>query len=494
MSKYILSIDQGTTSCRAILYDLNFNIISTSQKEFQQYYPHEGWVEHDAMEIWDSQLLCCQNAILSANISATAILAIGITNQRETIVAWDKSTGIPIYNAIVWQDRRTAPACEIDEIKIGKFNRLKTGLSIDAYFSAPKIRWILQSIPIAKELSDKNQLAIGTIDTWLLWKLTQGEVFATDYSNASRTNIFNIQTLYWDQDLLSHYKIPLSILPEVLPTIGEFGKTQSHFLGAKIPIMSMAGDQQASLFGHQCYDIGMVKNTFGTGCFLLQNIGQDFTQSEKGLLTTIAWYENNQVTYALEGSVFNAGSALKWLKDELQIISEYAEMDSLSNSISSSEQVMMVPAFTGLGAPHWDMYARGMLIGITRNTSKAHIVRATLESLAFQTKDIIDAMNSESDSELKILRVDGGVSESDFLLQNLADILQVPVQRSMSRECTALGVALMAAKANGADLNFPSISSIHTFTPQISTEERNKRYRKWLLAIEKSKDWAREEV
>lgn len=488
MSKYTLAIDQGTTSCRAIIFNEKFEIKAVAQKEFTQYFPHEGWVEHDALEIWDTQINCCHEALINAQIKAEEILCIGITNQRETIVAWDKSTGIPIYKAIVWQDRRTADKCIQDEKNIGKINGNKTGLIIDAYFSAPKIRWIIENVKDAKSLIALNQLCVGTIDTWLLWKLTSGEVFATDVSNASRTNSFNIQTLNWDRELLEYYHIPLSILPEVKDSIGFFGNIDKSIFGQNIPITGIAGDQQASLFGHQCWEKGMVKNTFGTGCFLLKNIGEKFELAENGLLTTIAWSEKNQLTYAIEGAVFNAGSALKWLKDELGLIKSYDELDTLATSIDSSEELVIVPAYTGLGAPHWDMYARGLMIGISRNTSKAHIVRATLESIAFQTKDIIDAMNLNH-SSVKALSVDGGVSSSEFLVQFLADILQVPIQRGITNECTALGAALIANKGIRKTLPNLSDNNVEVFLPKLSISDRDIIYKKWQKAVERAKKW-----
>jgi glycerol kinase len=488
MSRYTLAIDQGTTSCRAIIFDEKFDIKAIAQQEFTQYFPQEGWVEHDATEIWTTQLNCCHQALSNGQLKAEEISCIGITNQRETIVAWDKSTGNPIYNAIVWQDRRTASACIEDEKNIGNDVADKTGLTIDAYFSAPKIRWILENAKEAKSLIATNNLCVGTIDTWLLWKLTAGKVFATDVSNASRTNIFNIQTLNWDTELLDYYQIPTSILPEVKDSIGLFGNTDSSIFGIEISISGIAGDQQASLFGHQCINPGMVKNTFGTGCFLLKNIGNQFVKANQGLLTTIAWSENKQITYAIEGAVFNAGTALKWLKDDLELIKSYDELDSLAMSIDSCEELVVVPAFTGLGAPHWDSFARGLMIGISRNTSKAHIVRATLESIAYQTKDIIDAMNI-GNSPVQLLSVDGGVSSSAFLVQFLADILQVPIQRALTNECTALGAALMANKGIRKNLPILNENKNTIIYPKISIEERDLKYKKWQKAVERSKSW-----
>ncbi len=489
MSKYILAIDQGTTSCRAILYDMNYKISAAFQMEFSQFYPHEGWVEHNPIEIWETQLECCKKVIASANIHSKDILTIGITNQRETIVAWNKETGVPIYNAIVWQDRRTAANCIIDETKIGTFNRSKTGLNIDAYFSAPKIRWIIENIPEAKELIKREKLCISTIDSWLLWKLTCGMVFATDASNASRTNIYNIRELGWDQELLDYYQISKSILPDVFPSMHHFGNTDISIFGEEIAISGIAGDQQAALYGHQCFEKGMMKNTFGTGCFLLQNIGNEFKLSDNNLITTIAWQDDEELIYAIEGSVFNAGSALKWIKENLNLIKDYQEIDEICNSVEHTDNDYIVPAFTGLGAPYWDMHARGMIIGLNRNTQKSHIVRATIESLAFQTKDIIQTIELDSGTKVKELRIDGGVSESLFLLQSLSDILQIPIIRTESKECTALGVAKMAAKSMGYTIKTASTSALKYYTPQMNKEKSLENYSKWKNAIERCKNW-----
>jgi glycerol kinase len=490
MSKYILAIDQGTTSCRAILYDLKLNKISSSQKEFKQYFPQEGWVEHNANEIWFTQLSCCKAAMQEAKALGTDIACIGITNQRETIVAWDKSTGKPIYNAIVWQDRRTAADCINDEKIIGPVNGFKTGLPIDPYFSSSKIRWIINNVDKAKTLIASNNLCVGTIDSWLIWKLTNGEVFATDSSNASRTNLYNIQTLDWDEELLTYYQIPRSVLPLVINSIGNYGEVNAEYFGQKIKILSVAGDQQASLYGHQCWEAGMVKSTMGTGCFLLKNIGHRYLNPEQGLLTTIAWTENGQPTYATEGSIFHAGSALKWLKENLNLIQSYDEIETIFKNQDSNDAILMVPAFTGLGAPHWDIFARGIMVGLTRNTSRADIIRATIESIGFQTKDIVTAMDKNTPAKLVELSVDGGVSNSEYICQFIADILQVKINRPTSSECTALGVAMMAAKAFEIEISIEKNKFGDAFYPQISIENATQKYATWLKAIERAKGWA----
>jgi glycerol kinase len=491
MSKFFLALDQGTASSRAILYDQSFNFIAKAQLDITQYYPREGWVEHNPIEIWESQLSCCASVIQKANIRVDQISAIGITNQRETVVAWNKSDGCPVYNAIVWQDRRTSIDCMQDVNLIGiENNRWKTGLNLDAYFSAPKVRWILENIPEAKELLNNNSLCIGTVDSWLIWNLTNGELFITDVTNASRTNIFNIQTLAWDDDLLDYYKIPRSILPNVVDCIGIVGNTSSDIFGNAIPIAGIAGDQQAALFGHGCFQKGMMKNTFGTGCFLLQHIGNEFKLSENKLLTTIAWKKGEELAYALEGSVFNAGSALKWLKENLQLFADYTEADELAASISSTDNVYLVPAFTGLGAPYWDMHARGALLGLNRNTNRAHIIRATFESLAYQCRDIVETLAKDSGVPIQSLQIDGGVSKSPFLQQFLADILQTRIMISPSEECTALGVAMMAAEGIGCSLDAIEWKGIESKMPKMSSQHAEIIYSKWKEAVERSKAWA----
>lgn len=491
MNKYYLALDQGTTSSRAILYDFDFKIVSKSQKDITQIYPQEGWVEHNPIEIWESQLSCCLEVIKLAEIQANQIQAVGITNQRETIVAWDRETGKPISNALVWQDRRTSTDCLFDIDKIGlEKNRFKTGLNLDAYFSAPKIRWILKNNSKAIQLLKSDQLCIGTIDSWLIWNLTQGKSFITDVSNASRTNLFNIQSLEWDEELLRYYQIPKQILPKVVDSIGIAAMTASEIFGESIPVSGIAGDQQAALFGHRCFTKGMMKNTFGTGCFLLQNIGNNFKLSEHKLLTTIAWKNGEELVYALEGSVFNAGSALKWLKENLRLFDEYEEADDMAMSISSTENLYVVPAFTGLGAPYWDMQARATMIGLNRNTNRAHIIRATFESLAYQCKDIVDTLAKDSGVPIESLQIDGGVSKSPFLQQFLADILQKEIVVSPSEECTALGVAMMAAEGIGRNIDDLDIVNANIKKPQMLPVQALKLYEKWIDAVSRSKNWA----
>lgn len=491
MNKYYLALDQGTTSSRAILYDFDFNIVCKCQKDITQIYPQEGWVEHNPMEIWESQLTCCLEVIKQTKIQANQIEALGITNQRETIVAWDRETGSPISNALVWQDRRTSSDCNFDFDIIGlEKNRLKTGLNLDAYFSAPKIRWILKNNAEAIQLLKSDQLCIGTIDSWLIWNLTQGKSFISDVSNASRTNLFNIQSLEWDEELLRYYQIPKQILPNVVDSIGVAAITSSEIFGISIPIAGIAGDQQAALFGHRCFTKGMMKNTFGTGCFLLQNIGNNFKLSENKLLTTIAWKSGEELVYALEGSVFNAGSALKWLKENLRLFDDYQEADDMASSISTTENLYVVPAFTGLGAPYWDMQARATMIGLNRNTNRAHIVRATFESLAYQCKDIVDTLAKDSGVPIESLQIDGGVSKSPFLQQFLADILQKEVVISPSEECTALGVAMMASEGLGRNMDDLDIVNTNIKKPQMPHEQAIKLYEKWIEAVSRSKNWA----
>jgi glycerol kinase len=487
MSKYVLAIDQGTTSCRAILYDVNYKIAASKQLEIKQYYPNEGWVEHDPIEIWEKQFQVCQDVIQSSKILPNQIEGIGVTNQRETIVAWNRETGLPIYYAIVWQDRRTANACIEDEKQIGlENNRNKTGLNVDAYFSCSKIRWILENVEGARQLSQDGKICFGTMDTWIIYKLTNGAQFVTDYSNASRTNLFNIRSLQWDQELIDYYSIPIVSLADVKDSIGRIGVTAIELFGSEIPISAIAGDQQAALFGHHCLEPGMIKNTYGTGCFLLQNIGEQFQLSDHKLLTTIAWKYDNSCFYAIEGSIFNAGSALKWLKENLQLFSKYEDIDSICGRIKDTDGVVVVPAFTGLGAPYWDMYARGNISGLTRNSNRDHIIRATVESLAFQTRDIVETMQKDSMIPIPELRVDGGVSESRFLLQFLADILQIPVIKSESKECTALGVAMMAGIGVGLDTKQIQVRlNEDKFLPQISKEYSDSQYFNWKHALEK---------
>ncbi len=451
MEKYILSFDAGTTSSRAIIFDKKGQIINVAQKEFQQIYPKAGWVEHDPMEIWASQSGVAREVLEKSAIRPDQIVGIGITNQRETTIVWDKNTGKPIYNAIVWQCRRTASYCErlkekgwIDKI------RDKTGLVVDAYFSATKIAWILDNVEGAREKAERGDLLFGTVDTWLVWNLTRGKVHVTDYSNASRTMLFNIKDLKWDDEILEALNIPKSMMPEVKDSSCIYGYTDEHtYGGARIPIAGIAGDQQAALFGQNCFKPGMVKNTYGTGCFVLMNTGQEMIRSKNGLLTTIAWGIDGKVSYALEGSVFIAGAAIQWLRDELRLVYDSPQSEYYANKIEDTDGVVVVPAFTGLGAPYWDMYARGGIFGLTRGTKREHLVRATLESLAYQSKDVIEAMQEDAKIPLAHLRVDGGASANNFLMQFQADMLDTEVHRPRTLETTSLGAAYLAGLAVG---------------------------------------------
>ncbi len=497
MSKYILSLDQGTTSCRAIIFDKKANIIGTSQKEFTQFYPETAWVEHDPMEIWKTQLSVVKAVLKKCKIKATDIAAIGITNQRETTMVWDKNTGEPIYNAIVWQDRRTAAFC--DELKkdgLTSYVRKNTGLVIDAYFSGTKINWLLNNVEGARERAEKGDLLFGTMDSWLVWKLTGGKVHITDYTNASRTMIYNIRKLKWDKKMLKRMDIPASMLPEVKQSSEKYGVTDKSLFGASIPIAGIAGDQQAALFGQACYDVGMAKNTYGTGCFMLMNTGNKMVASKAGLLTTIAWGINGKVTYALEGSVFIAGAAIQWLRDGLKVIDESPDSEYYAMKVPTTDGVYVVPAFAGLGAPYWDMYARGAIFGLTRGTDKTHLIRATLESLAYQTKDVLMAMEKDSGVALKSLRVDGGASANNLLMQFQADILGTPVDRPKIIETTALGAAYLAGLAVG----YWKENEIRknwqldiTFKDKMEEQQRTKKYAGWQKAVKRTMDWEREE-
>ena len=447
---YILSLDQGTTSSRAIIFDKNSNIVAVEQQEFTQYFPKSGWVEHDANEIWQTQLQVAQNVLKKNNIKPSQIKGIGITNQRETTLVWDKNTGEPIHHAIVWQDRRTAGYC--DQLKkkgFANYVRKNTGLVIDAYFSGTKIKWLLDNVKGARAKAKKGALLFGTMDTWLVWKLTGGKVHVTDYSNASRTMIYNIKNLDWDSKMLKEMNIPVEILPEVKASSKVYGKTEESLFGESIPIAGIAGDQQAALFGQVCHQKGMAKNTYGTGCFMLMNTGNEMVTSKSGLLTTIAWGLSGKVSYALEGSVFIAGAAIQWLRDGLKILDDSPDSEYLASKVDDTEGVVVVPAFAGLGAPYWDMYARGAIFGLTRGTTKAHIIRATLESLAYQVKDVLNAMEKDSKVKLKALRVDGGASANDLLMQFQSDMLDAAVERPKIIETTALGAAYLAGLAVG---------------------------------------------
>ena len=498
MSKYIMSLDQGTTSSRCILFNKNGLIESVAQKEFTQIYPKAGWVEHDPMEIWFTQISVATEAMQKINATASDIAAIGITNQRETTVIWDKTTGKPIYNAIVWQCRRTSDICDV--LKEEGFDQIikeKTGLIIDAYFSATKIKWILDHVEGAREKALKGQLFFGTIDTWLIWNLTKGKVHVTDYSNASRTMLFNIHTLKWDEEILTRLDIPTSMLPQVKPSSCVYGHTNATLLGGEIPISGAAGDQQAALFGQVCHTPGTAKNTYGTGCFLLMNTGEKAILSHKGLLTTIAWGIDNKVEYALEGSVFIAGAAIQWLRDELRMIDHAAHTETYANSVPDSNGVYIVPAFTGLGAPYWDQYARGTILGLTRGVKKEHFIRATLESLAYQTYDVLMAMQEDSGISLKALKVDGGACANNFLMQFQSDILGAKVDRPEVIETTALGAAYLAGLAVGYWKDQEDISTnwalSKSFTPKMESSKREFLLKGWHKAIKCTREWAKED-
>lgn len=493
--KYILSFDQGTTSSRAILFDHSGQIIKTAQKEFTQIYPKAGWVEHDPMEIWGTQSGIAREVLETAGISPFEIAAIGITNQRETTVVWDKSTGRPIYNAIVWQCRRTAEIC--DALKAGgheAYIKSVTGLVVDAYFSGTKIQWILDNVEGARAKAEAGNLLFGTIDTWLIWNLTRGKVHVTDYSNASRTMLFNIDTLEWDETLLELMHIPRTMMPVVKSSSEVYGTTDEHtFGGALIPISGVAGDQQAALFGQACFEPGMAKNTYGTGCFMLMNTGEKRIPSKNGLLTTIAWGIDGKITYALEGAVFIAGASIQWLRDEMKLIHEAKDSEYYASKVEDTGGVYVVPAFAGLGAPYWDMYARGAIVGMTRGTNKNHIIRATLESIAYQTKDIIDAMVEDAELDLKALKVDGGATVNNFLMQFQADLLGVAVDRPVVTETTALGAAYLAGLSVGF---WPSTVAItenwavaRHFEPHLENEQREELYKGWRKAVSRAMAW-----
>ena len=455
MSDYILSIDQGTTSSRAILFNREGSIIAVSQKEFEQIYPKPGWVEHDPLEIWSSQVSVVTEAIAKAGLNSIDIHAIGITNQRETTIVWDKETGLPLYNAIVWQDRRTSDYCDSIRKEHGDMIRQKTGLIIDSYFSATKVRWILENVPGARLKAMQGKLLFGTVDSWLIWKLSGGTTHVTDVSNASRTMLFDINTLKWDQTLLELFDIPMNMLPEVKSSSEVFGHTAGNILATKIPIAGIAGDQQAALFGQMCTKVGMVKNTYGTGCFMLMNIGKKPVMSANNLLTTIAWKINGEVTYALEGGIFIGGAVVQWLRDELGLIKSSAEVEVLAATVKDNGGVYVVPAFAGLGAPHWDQHARGTITGITRGTNSGHFARAALESIAYQTMDVLKSMSADAGTPITELRVDGGASANTILMQFQADMMKCKVIRPQITEVTALGAAYLAGLATGfwSDVN-----------------------------------------
>lgn len=491
---YILALDQGTTSSRCIIFNKQGEIIAVSQKEFKQIYPKGGWVEHDAMEIWGTQIGVAGEALAKAGLSANDIAAIGITNQRETTVVWNKNTGIPVYNAIVWQCRRTAEYC--DELKSKGFSKVvkdKTGLILDPYFSGTKIKWILDNVPGVREQADSGELLFGNIDTWLIWNLTKGRVHVTDYSNASRTMIYNIHELKWDEELLAELNIPKSMLPEVKSSSELYGETDDLIFGSPIPISGDAGDQQSALFGQLCCDEGMAKNTYGTGCFLLMNTGNQPVVSNNGLITTMAACYNGKPEYALEGSIFVGGAVIQWLRDELRMFKNSAESEKYATEVEDSNGVYLVPAFVGLGAPYWDPYARGTIVGLTRGAKKEHLIRAALESMAYQTYDVLNAMEQDSGIRLQALKVDGGACANNFLMQFQADVLNTPVERPAVIETTALGAAYLAGLAVGfwRDLDDIKTNSnpASTFTPNMMEEKREVITTGWHKAVERSRDW-----
>lgn len=492
MKKYIIALDQGTTSSRAIVFDKNQNILGVSQKEITQIYPKEGWVEHNPMEIWASQYGVLQEVMAKINISPKDIAAIGITNQRETTIVWDKTTGEPIYNAIVWQCRRTSKM--IDQLKdsgIDKYVQKKTGLIPDAYFSATKIKWILDNVEGAREKADRGELLFGTVDTWLTWKMTEGEVHVTDYTNASRTMLYNIRELKWDEELLRIFNIPLSMLPQVKSSSEVYGYTSLKEW--RVPIAGIAGDQQAALFGQTAFNKGEAKNTYGTGCFLLMNTGEELVESKEGLLTTIAIGIENKVQYALEGSVFVGGAVIQWLRDELKLISDASDSEYFASKVKDNGGVYLVPAFVGLGAPYWDMYARGTIFGLTRGTNKNHIIRAAIESIAYQSKEVMETMEKESNIKIKRLKVDGGASRNKLLMQFQSDIMNIEVSRPIITETTALGAAYLAGLAVGFWKDRNELSKgwyeSERYYPNMAEEERNKLYYKWKKAVERSLGW-----
>ena len=494
---YILSFDQGTTSSRAIIYNFEGQIVKVAQKEFTQIYPKAGWVEHDPMEVWGSQSGVASEILATTGITAEEIAAIGITNQRETTVVWERKTGKPVYNAIVWQCRRTSDIC--DELKargLGNYIRENTGLVLDAYFSGTKIKWILDNVEGARQKAQNGKLLFGNIDTWLIWNLTRGKVHITDYSNASRTMLYNIKDLKWDERILKELDIPASMLPEVKPSSAVYGNTDAQIFGAEIPIAGDAGDQQAALFGQACYMPGMVKNTYGTGCFMLMLTGEKLVHSANGLLTTIAWGVNNKVEYALEGSIFIAGAAIQWLRDNLKVIYDAKDSEYFATKVEDSLGVYVVPAFVGLGAPYWDMYARGAILGLTRGTTRNHIIRATLESIAYQTRDVLELMRNECGIDLCELRVDGGACANNFLMQFQADILGVPVERPEIIETTALGAAYLAGLAVGFWKDQSMIAERRQvnrrFIPSMNEDKRQELYDNWKKAVGRARHWEEE--
>ena len=498
MAKYIMALDAGTTSNRCILFNEKGEMCSVAQKEFTQYFPKPGWVEHDANEIWSTQLGVAVEAMAKIGAKAEDIAGIGITNQRETTIVWDKNTGEPIYHAIVWQCRRTSEYCDsLKEKGLTDKFREKTGLIIDAYFSGTKLKWILDNVEGAREKAEKGDLLFGTVETWLIWKLTKGQAHVTDYSNASRTLLFNIKDLTWDKEILEELNIPECMLPEAKPSSCVYGYSDASFFGAPIPISGAAGDQQAALFGQTCFNAGEAKNTYGTGCFMLMNTGETPVYSKNGLVTTIAWGLDGKVNYALEGSIFVAGAAIQWLRDELKIIDSAADSEYMASKVKDTNGCYVVPAFTGLGAPHWDQYARGTIVGITRGVNKCHIIRATLESLAYQVNDVLQAMKADSGIELEALKVDGGASANNFLMQFQADMIDAPVKRPMCVETTAMGAAYLAGLAVGYWASKEDVirnwAIDKTFEPAICAEERANKINGWNKAVKYSYGWAKED-
>ncbi len=498
MSKYIMALDAGTTSNRCILFDHEGRICSMAQKEFRQIFPQPGWVEHDANEIWSTQLGVAVEAMSKIGATASDIAGIGITNQRETVIVWDKETGEPVYHAIVWQCRRTSElADELKKRGLEDTIRSKTGLTIDAYFSATKLKWILDHVEGAREKAEAGKLLFGTVETWLIWKLTRGSVHVTDYSNASRTMLFNINTLTWDEDILQELGIPASMLPKPMPSSCIYGYTDPGFFGGRIPIAGAAGDQQAALFGQTCFGRGEAKNTYGTGCFLLMNTGETPVFSKNGLVTTVAWGLDGKVTYALEGSIFVAGAAIQWLRDSMKMIDSAEDSEYMASKVPDTNGCYVVPAFTGLGAPHWDQYARGTIVGITRGTTKKHVIRATLESIAYQVCDVIDAMKADAGTELQALKVDGGASANNFLMQFQADMLDKPVKRPACVESTAMGAAFLAGLAVGYWKSKEEVTKMvhydHVFEPVMCQEEREAKRKGWNKAVRYSFGWAKDE-
>ena len=494
---YIMALDAGTTSNRCILFNEKGEIVSVAQKEFTQIFPQPGWVEQDANEIWSTQLGVAVEAMSKIGVSANEIHAIGIANQRETTIVWDKTTGEPVYHAVVWQCRRTSEFC--DELKKRGFTKLfqdKTGLVIDAYFSATKLKWILDQVPGARERAKRGELLFGTVDTWLMWKLTKGRVHATDYSNASRTMMYNINELCWDKEILDILDIPECMLPEVMPSSGLYEKTDSSFLGGEIPITGVAGDQQAALFGQTCFLPGEAKNTYGTGCFLLMNTGTKPVFSDNGLVTTLAWGIDGKVNYALEGSIFIGGASVQWLRDELRLIDSAEDSEYMARKVKDTNGCYVVPAFTGLGAPYWNQYARGTIVGLTRGVNKYHIIRATLESIAYQVSDVLQAMEADSGITLSALKVDGGASANDFLMQTQADIIQTPVNRPICLETTALGAAYLAGLAVGYWKDFEDIRCnagvSRSFVPEITQQECRERLDGWKRAVGCAISWTKQ--